>query len=108
MIDPSLLPTIPVIGGVVNARTATDDFITVIDVIIGKSFTGNLPEDIDTISIKGPKGVLPLSRDDFTFWPVADDFYVVLPGSPEPGTYIFTLLLHKKCGFLKEKTCGAP
>ena len=98
MIDPSLLPPIPVIGGVVNVRTAKDEFITVIDIIIGKSFTGKLPDDIDTISVKGPKGVLPLSRDDFTFWPVADDFYVVIPGSPEPGTYIFTVTSGRRKG----------
>jgi hypothetical protein len=72
-------------------RTAKDEFITVIDIIIGKSFTGKLPDDIDTISVKGPKGVLPLGKDDFTFWPAADEFYVVIPGSPVPGTYKFTV-----------------
>jgi len=98
MIDPALLPTIPVIGGVVNVRTAKDEFITVMDIIIGKSFTGKLPDDIETISVKGPQGVLPLSKEDFTFWPSADDFYVVLPGSPKVGTYTFTVSSGKREG----------
>jgi imidazolonepropionase-like amidohydrolase len=98
MIDSALLPTIPVIGGVVNVRTAKDEFITVMDVIIGKSFTGKLPDDIETISVKGPQGVLPLSKEDFTFWPTADDFYVVIPGSPKVGTYTFTVTSGKREG----------
>jgi len=91
MIDPALLPTIPLVAGVVNVRTAQDEFITVMDVIIGKSFPGKLPDDIETISVKGPQGVLPISKKDFTFWPESDDFYIVIPGSPKVGTYTFTV-----------------
>lgn len=98
MVDPNLLPTIPVIGGVVNVRTAKDEFITVMDVIIGKSFSGKLPDDIESISVRGPQGVLPISKDNFTFWPNADDFYVVIPGSPKEGTYTFTVTSGKREG----------
>lgn len=98
MVDPNLLPTIPVIGGIVNVRTAKDEFITVIDVIIGKSFSGKLPEDIESISVSGPQGVLPISKDNFTFWPDADDFYAVVPGSPKVGTYTFTVTSGKREG----------
>ena len=98
MIDPALLPTIPVIGGVVNVRTAQDEFITVIDIIIGKSFTGNLPDDIERISVTGPQGDLPVSKEDFTFWPKANDFYTVIPGSPKVGTYNFKVTSGKREG----------
>ncbi|MBW2432893.1 MAG: amidohydrolase family protein [Deltaproteobacteria bacterium] len=91
MIDPALLPTIPVIAGVVNVRNAADEFITVMDVIIGQSFDGTLPDDIDAITITGPQGVLPVNKNDFTFWPSANDFYIVIPGSPRVGTYTFTV-----------------
>jgi imidazolonepropionase-like amidohydrolase len=98
MIDPALLPTIPVIGGIVNVRTARDEFITVMDVIIGKSFSGKLPDDIETILVKGPQGVLPIGKNDFTFWPNADDFYIVIPGSPKVGTYTFTVTSGNRSG----------
>ncbi|MFC1881264.1 amidohydrolase family protein, partial [Thermodesulfobacteriota bacterium] len=91
MIDPALLPTIPVIGGVVNIRNATDEFITVFDIIIGQSFDGRLPDDIESITITGPEGVLPIRKEDFTFWPSANDFYIGVPGSPTVGTYKFTV-----------------
>ena len=103
MIDPALLPTIPVIGGIVNVRTARDEFITVMDVIIGKSFSGKLPDDIETISVKGPQGVLPIGKNDFTFWPNADDFYIVIPGSPKVGTYTFTVTSGNRSGSASDR-----
>jgi len=91
MIDPALLPTLPVIAGVVNVRTAKNQFITIFDVLIGKSFRGKLPDDIDSITVKGPEGVYAIGKDDFSFWPSADDFYIEIPGSPKEGTYKFTV-----------------
>lgn len=91
MIDPALLPTLPVIAGVVNVRTAENEFITVFDVLIGKSFRGKLPDDIDSITVTGPEGVYAIGKDDFSFWPSADDFYIEIPGSPKEGTYKFTV-----------------
>jgi len=91
MIDPALLPTIPVIAGVVNVRTPANEFITIFDVLIGKSFSGKLPDDIDAITVTGPAGVYSIDKDDFSFWPVADDFWIEIPGSPKKGTYKFTV-----------------
>ena len=98
LIDPALLPTIPVIGGVVNVRTASDEFITVVDVIIGQSFDANLPDDIESITVTGPEGVVPVRKDDFSFWPSANDFYIVVPGSPKVGTYKFTVTSGNRIG----------
>ena len=91
MIDPGLLPTIPIIAGVVNVRTADNEFVTVFDILIGKSFRGKLPDDIDTITVTGPEGVYSIGKDDFSFWPSADDFWIEIPGSPQEGTYKFTV-----------------
>jgi imidazolonepropionase-like amidohydrolase len=91
MIDPALLPTIPVVAGVVNVRNAANEFMTMFDVIIGNGFRGKLPDDIDAITVTGPEGVLSIAKDDFSFWPSANDFYIEIPGSPEEGTYTFTV-----------------
>lgn len=91
MIDPALLPTIPVIAGVVNVRTAANEFTTIFDVLIGNSFRGKLPDDIDAIKVTGPKGVYSIGKDDFSFWPSANDFWIEIPGSPKEGTYKFTV-----------------
>jgi len=91
MIDPALVPTIPVVAGVVNVRTASNDCMTAFDVIIGKSFSGKLPDDIDAIKVTGPQGVYSIDKDAFSFWPSANDFWIEIPGSPEEGTYIFTV-----------------
>ncbi len=98
MIDPELLPAIPVIGGVSNVRTANDEFITIMDVIIGQSFNGKLPDDIESIEVVGPDGPLAVGKDDFTFWPSANDFYIVIPGSPKVGNYKFTVSSGNRVG----------
>lgn len=103
MVDPALLPTIPVIVGVVNVRNAKDEFITVMDVIIGQSFSGKLPDEIESITITGPDGVLPVRKDDFSFWPSANDFYIVVPGSPKVGTYKFTVSSGNRMGSAIDK-----
>ena len=91
MIDTTLLPTIPVIAGVVTVRTAENEFATIFDVLIGKSFSGKLPDDIDGITVTGPQGDYSIGKGDFSFWPDANDFWIQIPGSPKMGTYIFTV-----------------
>ena len=98
MVDPALLPTIPVIAGVVNVRTAENKFTTIFDVLIGKSFRGNLPDDIDAIAVTGPEGAYAIGKEDFSFWPSANDFWIQIPGSPKEGTYMFTVTSGKRKG----------
>ena len=74
-----------------NNRSPDDNYATQIDVIIGNDFTGNLPHDIDSIAITGPKGVLPITKGEFTYYPQFKDFFISIPGSPEPGRYEFTV-----------------
>jgi len=84
-----ITPGIPIIGVIKNVHEPDKSLKTNIDVVIGKGFTGNLPDDIDTITVTGPKGDLPIGKDDFIFIPQWRGFFIRLPGSPEIGTYTF-------------------
>jgi imidazolonepropionase-like amidohydrolase len=74
-----------------NVRYPDDNYATHIEVIIGDDFTGNLPNNIDSITITGPKGDLPITRGGFTYYPQFKDFYISIAGSPEAGRYAFTV-----------------
>ena len=74
-----------------NVRSPDDNYSTHIEIIIGNKFTGNLPNDIDSITITGPKGDLPITRGGFTYYPQFKDFFISIPGSPETGKYTFTV-----------------
>ena len=74
-----------------NVRYPDDNYATHIEVIIGDDFTGNLPNNIDSIIITGPKGDLPITRGGFTYYPQFKDFYISIAGSPEAGRYAFTV-----------------
>jgi len=84
-----IIPGIPIIGAIKNAHEPDKSLKTNIEVVIGKGFTGNLPDDIDRITVTGPSGDLPISKDDFTYIPQFRDFWIRIPGSPEIGTYTF-------------------
>jgi hypothetical protein len=74
-----------------NVRKPVDQLETQIDIMLEKDFPGNLPEDIDTITVTGPAGNLPISKDDFTYYPQFKDFWISIPGKPDIGTYTFTV-----------------
>jgi hypothetical protein len=74
-----------------NVRSPDDNYSTHIEVIIGNDFIGNLPNDIDSITIKGPNGDLPITRGGFTYYPQFKDFFISIAGSPETGRYAFTV-----------------
>ena len=75
-----------------NVRSPNDNHSTHIEIIIGNDFTGNLPSDIDSITITGPKGDLPITRGGFTYYPQFKDFFIKIPGYPEVGRYAFTVI----------------
>jgi Tfp pilus assembly protein PilF len=64
---------------------------THIDVFIEESFTGKLPDAIDTITVTGPAGELPLSRREFRWGHQFKAFWIGMLGAPELGTYTFTV-----------------
>ncbi len=80
-----------IIAVIKNTREPDDKYFTHLEVIVGKNFTASLPDGIDSIVITGPKGRLPVSKADFTYYPQFRDFFVSIPGSPEIGRYTFTV-----------------
>jgi imidazolonepropionase-like amidohydrolase len=84
-----ITPGIPLTVAIKNSHEPDKSLKTTIDVVIGKGFTGTLPDDIDTITVTGPKGDLPIGKDDFIYIAQLRDFFIRLPGSPEVGTYTF-------------------
>ena len=89
---------IPIQGAITHVHEPDDSSKTTIDIVIGKEFTGNLPEDIDSISVTGPKGDLTLEKSDFSYYPQFRDFWISIPGSPAIGTYTFTVTSGDKTG----------
>ena len=73
---------IPIQGAITHVHEPDGSLKTTIDIVIGKEFTGNLPEDIDSISVTGPKGDLTLEKSDFSYYPQFRDFWISIPGSP--------------------------
>jgi len=85
------LSGIPIKGVIRHVHEPDHSLKTYIDIVIGKGFTGNLPDDLDTITVTGPSGDQPIGKDDFIYLPKIRDFWIRIPGSPEIGTYTFTV-----------------
>jgi len=89
---------IPIQGAITHVHAPDNSSNTYIDVYIEKGFKDNLPEDIDSITVTGPNGKLPIGKDDFTYYPQFRDFWISFPGSPATGTYTFTVTSGDKTG----------
>jgi len=89
-------PMFSITGSVMNVQIP--DNSTLISVIIGDDFTGSLPDDIETIIVKGPGGYLPYTRQDYTYNPIDREFSMSIPGSSELGEYTFTVKSGSKIG----------
>jgi hypothetical protein len=64
---------------------------THIDIFMEEGFTGKLPDDIDSITVTGPTGDLPISRKEFRWLPQFKAFWIGILGAPEIGTYTFAV-----------------
>jgi CubicO group peptidase (beta-lactamase class C family) len=82
---------IPIQGAITHVHEPDNSSKTIIDIVIGKKFTGTLPDDIDTITVTGPKEDLTFGKSDFNYYPQFRDFWIRMPGAPETGTYTFTV-----------------
>ena len=80
-------------GSVMNIHQAGGNFDTYIGVVIGGDFVGDLPGDISSIEVTDPDGAViasyPGTLPFDTYW---ESFELVLPGSPTPGVYTFTVI----------------
>jgi CubicO group peptidase (beta-lactamase class C family) len=65
---------------------------TYLDVVVGRSFAGQLPDDIDSITVTGPNGDMSIGKDDFDYNPQWRVFWIVRPGFPEIGKYTFKVV----------------
>ena len=96
------LSGIPIKGVIRHVHEPDHNFKTYIDIVIGKGFTGNLPDDLDTITVTGPSGDLPIGKDDFIYLPKIRDFWIKISGSPDIGTYTFTVTSGNMSGSAKD------
>jgi len=83
---------IPIEGAVYHVHRPDGTHKTYLDIAVGRSFSGKLPDDIDSITVTGPNGDLSIGKDDFNFIPQWRVFWIVRPGFPEIGKYTFKLV----------------
>jgi len=81
-----LSSTYRITPSIMNVRQPDGSFETYVEVEIS-DFPGILPDDIESLTVSGPAGFNPLSKDDFTFYPQWNTFFVSLDGSPPTGVY---------------------
>lgn len=89
---------IPVRGAIYFVHRSDGSYKTYIDVAIGHKFAGRVPDDIDSIVVFGPNGILPIDLDDFKYNPQLRSFWTVKPGPPEVGSYTFKVSSGKNSG----------
>jgi len=82
---------IPIEGAVYHVHRHDGSHKTYLDVVVGRSFLGKLPDDIDSITVTGPNGDLSIDKDDFNYNPQWRAFWIVQPGFPQNGKYTFKL-----------------
>jgi len=83
----------------VNLVPMTADKIVKAQTVLVKDFSGRLPDDITKIVVTGPNGEVPIAKSDFKYIPQLRGFYIEIPGSPDIGTYTFTIYSKNKIGF---------
>jgi len=89
---------IPIEAAVYHVHRPGGSHKTCLDIVVGRSFSGKLPDDIDSITVIGPNGDLPIGKDDFNYNPRWKAFWIVLPGFPEIGEYSFKLVSGNSIG----------
>jgi adenylate cyclase len=82
---------IPIRGDIQHVHLPNNISETHIDIFIEEGFTGKLPDVIDTITVTGPAGELPISKREFRWVPQFKAFWIGMLGEPELGTYTFTV-----------------
>jgi hypothetical protein len=97
-LEKMISPGIPIIGEIRHIHTPDTGSKTQIEILVGKAFSGRLPNDIIKIVVTGPNGELPIAKSDFTYLPQLRDFFIKIHGPPDIGTYTFTVYSKDKTG----------
>jgi hypothetical protein len=87
--SPALIPGIPFAGIIKNVHEPDNTFRTYVELVMLDKSKGNLPDEIETITVTGPEGELPIGRKDFAWMSQFNEFWGSIPGSPAAGTYNF-------------------
>ncbi len=83
---------IPVYGAVYHVCRSNGSHKTYLDIVVGRSFPGELPDDIDSITVTGPDGELSIEKDNFKYNPQWRSFWTVQQGFPKIGKYTFKVV----------------
>jgi hypothetical protein len=97
-----LIPRIPVTVGVKHVADQDKVHYTYFDVVIGKTYSSDLPDSIDSITITGPKGKLPIRKEDIIYLHKLRDFWIKIPGKPQIGTYTIEVIGGEKNGLASD------
>ena len=97
-----LIPRIPVTAGVKHVCDPDKAHYTYFDVVIGKTYSNDLPDSIDSITITGPKGRLPIRRKDIIYLRNLRDFWIKIPGKPQVGIYTIEVIGDKENGLASD------
>jgi CubicO group peptidase (beta-lactamase class C family) len=92
----------PVEGAVYHVHRPGGKHKTYLDIFVGSQFPGKLPDDIDSITVTGPNGDLPIVKSDFHYNPKTRVFWAALPGFPKIGKYTFKLVSGTSMGSAKD------
>ena len=87
----SSTPDLPIQVSVMNVHQPDDGLETYIHVTIDQGYTGALPGSIDSITVTAPGGATLCTQDDLMYYPQHRSFFTQLTGSPEIGTFTFTV-----------------
>ncbi len=93
-----IIPKIPVTAAVKHVYDQNKVHYAYFDVFVGGAFPGDLPDSIDSVSVTGPKGRLPIGKKDFTYLHRVRDFWIKVPGMPQTGTYTIEVTSCEKRG----------
>jgi len=94
IVSPSLFPGIPFEGSVIHVRRPDDSFSTDIEILMGDGFHGNLPDDIDSISLTVTDAsgkITPVSLPSYRYFDQFRSFWFSLDGPPKLGKYSFAV-----------------
>lgn len=100
-ISPALLPGIPIEGNVFQVRRPDNSLNTQIEIVIGENFYGQLPDDIDsiTLTLTGPEGISsPVPLPSPRYLNQLKDFWYRIDGPPALGKYTFRVTSKEMSG----------
>jgi len=98
VLEQKLKPGIPITAVVRHVIEANNGSNTQFEIVVGKEFSGKLPNAFDEISVYGPKGRVALEKEDFHYFPGARVLWAKIPETPEIGTYVFNVYGGKQTG----------